>query len=176
MIFQHHCFEAYMKPPFQEVVKNYINLLYHFAYRWSQRKGEVDDIVHDVFLKAFNSYENVSFSSETQIKSWLLTFCRNHIHNIHRIKKMENIKEVDEQYLLDDNQVEMWLQKLIYEEQIKTIQDELETMELYEEEIVRLRIFENLSFKEISYVLEITESAAKMRFSRVITKLKEVLL
>lgn len=165
-----------MKPPFQDIVKNYINLLYHFAYRWTSRGADVDDIVHESFLKAFKNYEQVRFSSDTQIKSWLLTICRNHIHNIHRIKKMNSIAEIDCEDIANDSLIEMCLEQLIHEEQMDMVKKELKKMDTYEEEIVRLRIFENLSFKEISCVLEISEAAAKMRFSRVITKLKEVLL
>jgi RNA polymerase sigma factor (sigma-70 family) len=165
-----------MKPPFQEVVKNYINLLYHFAYRWTSPGADVDDIVHESFLKAFKNYDQVRFTSDTQIKSWLLTICRNHIHNIHRIKKMISLEEIDSESFLNESLVDLWLQQLIHEEQIDLVKKELEKMDTYEEEIVRLRIFENLSFKEIGCVLEISEPAAKMRFSRVITKLKEVLL
>ncbi len=165
-----------MKPPFQEVVKNYINLLYHFAYRWTRPGADVDDIVHESFLKAFKNYDQVRFTSDTQIKSWLLTICRNHIHNIHRIKKMDSLNEIDSEDIPNESLVDLWLEQLIHEEQAELVKKELEKMDVYQEEIVRLRIFENLSFKEISCVLEISEAAAKMRFSRVITKLKEVLL
>jgi len=61
----------------------------------------------------------------------------------------------------------------LLEEQIEYLEQCLERLSTQELMIVELRFYENRSFQEISYILEISESAAKMRTYRAIDKLKQ---
>ena len=45
-----------------------------------------------------------------------------------------------------------------------------------EQELIRLRIFEEMEFNQIAIALDSKEAAVKMRYYRVIEKLKEELL
>lgn len=167
-----------MKPPFTEVVSNYINLVYHFARRWTHGRGEIDDIVHETFLKALKTYDTFTFKTDSELKSWLLTICRHSILNRYREKSMLSL---DEQQEIDGAEVNesllhTWLERLIQEETLQAIHAQLKQMQFLDQEVVKLRIDQELSFKEISIVLEVSEAAVKMRFYRVIQKIQEVLL
>ena len=60
------------------------------------------------------------------------------------------------------------------EENIKRLQLCLKELKVGEFEIIRLRFYEKLSFKEIGDVLEISENNAKVKCFRSIAKLKKL--
>jgi RNA polymerase sigma-70 factor (ECF subfamily) len=76
-----------LKPPFDDVVKNYIRLVYFFARKSLYQQEDVDDIVQETFLKAMSNYKQFTFKSDGELKSWLLTICRHLITDQIRSKK-----------------------------------------------------------------------------------------
>jgi RNA polymerase sigma factor (sigma-70 family) len=66
--------------------------------------------------------------------------------------------------------------EITHEKDIEKVKKELLTLKAAEQEIIRLRIVEEMEFKEIAVALGSKEAAVKMRFYRAIIKLKEALL
>ena len=168
-----------MKPSFEDVVKDYIRLVYFFAKRWIVRHQEVDDVVQDTFLRALNAYDSFIYKTRGELKSWLLTICRNIIIDNARSYKMQK-KDIsidkNDIELSDDHDIEQWLETQIKNQDIKSIQHELNRMKLEDQEIIKLRIFDELEFKHIGTILGISEPSTKMRFYRAIERLKENVL
>lgn len=168
-----------MKPSFEDVVKDYIRLVYFFAKRWIMQYQEVDDVVQDTFLKALNAYDSFVFKSEGELKSWLLTICRNIVIDNARTFKMQKYAiSIDKNKIdiKDDHDIEQWLETQIKDQDIKSIQHKLIRMKLEDQEIIKLRIFDELEFKHIGTILGISEPSTKMRFYRAIARLKDNVL
>ncbi|KKT65749.1 MAG: RNA polymerase sigma factor [Candidatus Woesebacteria bacterium GW2011_GWA2_44_33] len=165
------------KPPFDEVVKNYIRLVYFFAKKSLYQQEDVDDIVQETFLKAMNNYKQFTFKSEDELKSWLLTICRHLIADQMRSKKKTISIEQNNIELFDNSDVEdMMNAEITHEKDIESVKKELVKLKAEEQEIIRLRIVEEMEFKEIAVALDTKEAAVKMRFYRAIIKLKEALV
>lgn len=166
------------KPPFEDVVKNYIKLVYFFAKKSLYQQEDVDDIVQETFLKAMSSYKKFNFKSEGELKSWLLTICRHLITDQIRAKKMKTVSiEQNNIELFDNSDVEDMIDaEITHEKDIERVKKELLNLKAEEQEVIRLRIVEEMEFKEIAIALDTKEAAVKMRFYRAIIKLKEVLL
>lgn len=166
-----------MKPPFDDVVKNYIRLVYFFARKSLYQQEEVDDIVQETFLKAMKKYNQFTFKSEGELKSWLLTICRHLITDQMRVKKRTVSIEQNNIELFDTNDVEdMMDAEITHEKDIERVKKELLKLKAEEQEIIRLRIVEEMEFKEIAVALDTKDAAVKMRFYRAIIKLKEALI
>lgn len=168
-----------MKPAFEDVVKDYIRLVYFFAKRWLLRQEEVDDTVQDTFAKALNAYDSFIYKTRGELKSWLLTICRNIIIDNARSYKMQKYAiSIDKNKLeiKDDHDIEQWLETQMKDQEIKSVQDGLKNMRLEDQEIIKLRIFDQLEFKHIGNILGISEASTKMRFYRAIARLKENVL
>lgn len=161
-----------MKPPFDEVVKKYIRLVYFFARRWS-KPLDVDDMVSETFLRAFKKYQMFTFSTENQLKSWLLTICRNIVINSGKRKDMIQLNEELEDKVEGINQIEIWLEREDSNQSVEFVKKEVNKLNHQDQEIVRLRIFDELSFSEIGSIYGGSEAQVKMRFYRIIKKLKE---
>lgn len=168
-----------MKPSFEDVVKDYIRLVYFFAKRWLIRQEEIDDTVQDTFVKALSAYDSFIYKTQGELKSWLLTICRNIIIDSARSYKMQKYAisiDKNKVEIKDDHDIEQWLETQIKEQEIKSVQDDLKNMRLEDQEIIKLRIFDELEFKHIGTILGISEGSTKMRFYRAIARLKERVL
>ncbi len=166
-----------MKPPFEDVVRDYIRLVYFFAKKSLSQQDDVDDAVQETFLKAMKAYDNFKFKSEGQLKSWLLTICRHVITDMFRANKHHLSIEQNNIQLFDDSDVEVLLEaKITQEEDIKKVTAALKKLKPVEQEIIRLRVNEEMQFCDIATALDSKEPAVKMRFYRAVVKLKESLI
>jgi RNA polymerase sigma-70 factor (ECF subfamily) len=165
------------KPPFEKVVSDYIRLVYFFARKSLSQPDDIDDVVQETFLESMRAYDNFDFKSEGQLKSWLLTICRHVITDMFRKNKNHLSIEQDNIQLFDDSDVEDLLDAEITQEQdVKKVKQQLKKLKPVEQEIIRLRVNEEMSFGEIASALGSKEANVKMRFYRSIVKLKESLL
>lgn len=165
-----------MKPTFETIVKNYINLVYYFTRRWVKEENVVDDVVNETFLKVFKKYSTFQYQSEGEFKSWLLIICRNIIFDRQKKQKFVSFDNTIIDSVESSEDIESWLQAEMEREDVQRILSELERMSDEDNVIVRLRIFDELSFESIATILTISEAAAKMRFYRVISKLQKKLI
>jgi RNA polymerase sigma factor (sigma-70 family) len=79
--------------------------------------------------------------------------------------------------LFDDSDVEVLLEaKITHEEDVEKVTSALKKLKSAEQEIIRLRVNEEMSFDDIATALDSKEPAVKMRFYRALVKLKESLL
>jgi RNA polymerase sigma-70 factor, ECF subfamily len=159
------------KPPFEEVVKNYIKLVYFFAKKSLSDQADVDDMVQETFLKAMKTYDKFNF------KSWLLTICRHLIIDQFRPRKHIVTMDDEKMDLFGNGETEELLEAQIdKEDSVKKIQKALASLKPTEKQIVNLRVCEEMEFKEIAIALSSKEAAIKMRFYRALIKLKESLI
>lgn len=167
-----------MKPPFDDVVKNYIRLVYFFARKSLSQQEDIDDVVQETFLKAMKTYDKFAFKSEGELKSWLLTICRHLIADFFRAnKRTVPIDQGEVDLLFTEDDVEDLLDAQITKaNDIAKVKKALRTLKPTEQEIIRLRITEEMEFKDIAMALGTKEAAVKMRFYRIIIKLKQALV
>ena len=166
-----------MKPPFEDVVRDYIRLVYFFAKKSLSQQDDIDDAVQETFLKAMKAYKDFKFKSDGELKSWLLIICRHVITDMFRSNRNNISIEQNNIELFDDSDVEVLLEaKITQEEDIKKVTEALKKLKSSEQEIIRLRVTEEMPFCDIATALESKEAAVKMRFYRAIVKLKESLL
>ncbi len=161
-----------MKPTQEELVKRYINLVYYYAKRWLSKREDIDDIVQETYKKALMHYETLTYQSENQLKSWLLMICRNTIFDAHKLKKQTVSFNAEMEADFEDTKIESWLEIAIKEEDDFLLKKLLHQLNESDFDIIRLRYFDELSFREIAEILSVTEARVKMRCYRVIEKMR----
>ena len=145
----------------------YIEKIYKFVYFKTNHKETAEDITSQVFLKAFNNIN--SFDNKGSFNAWLYQIARNSIIDFYRLKKNEiNIEDIfdlsDQSDIERDMDVKVKLEKV--EKYLKHLKPE-------QREIIMLRIWGQMSYKEIAEILGKSESSCKMMFSRTITVLRK---
>lgn len=155
------------KAAFSELVLRHQQPLLRLSLRFVKDLDLAKDITQESFIKA---YERISsFEERASFKSWLFQIAINTAKNKLRGKKQDH-KDVDEIQIgvaavaeqgLVQNAVSHLLQKLVEElpEKQKTA--------------LKLRIYEDLSFKEIAEIMKCPYDTAKANYRHALLKLKE---
>jgi len=162
-----------MKPTQEELVKRYIKLVYYYTKRWVSHREDIDDMVQETYKKALMHYDTFTYKSENQLKSWLLLICRNTIFDAHKLKKITVPFDDEKETANEQQDEESWLETAIRKENITQIKNLLQQLNEIDSDIIRLRYFEELSFKEIAAILQSSEAVAKMRCYRTLAKMRK---
>ena len=122
-----------------------------------------DDITSETFIRAWTHFRPIR--TET-LKAYLFTIARNYY--LGQMRKEKRIVELDDQFpdpvLLPDLKVEL-------RDEIKQVQNYLQTLPECDRTAFILRVQHNIPYSEIARVLEISESAAKVKIHRTRKKL-----
>lgn len=141
-------------------------LLYSYVYLRVQNREMTEDIVQEVFMKAWRSRETFD-CQKSSLKNWLFAITINTINDFLRNKLRYNVEELQEFYASDEdleaNANKKALIELVFEK-IKLLTDR-------EQEILLLRYKADLAVEDIAKMLEMEYSATKVAIHRAIKKL-----
>lgn len=154
-----------MNQNFEQFYLQTSSLVYGFFISRVSSKQDAEDLVADVYYKAFRNV-----NSETKLtKAWIFTIASNLLKNYYRNHKpmadiQENIKDVNE---VED--------VIISFENAKELITAVNKLSPDDQLLVSLRYFAQLPCRDISKVMNISVVAAKTCMSRCLVKLKELL-
>jgi RNA polymerase sigma-70 factor (ECF subfamily) len=155
---------------FESLYHKHYNQVFRFVYLRTRIKELSADITADVFLKAMVNLKNYTFQG-TPFIAWLIRIALNEVGQHYR--KTSKARVV----ALDDSGIGFFLKEMDaqpQQENTEIVSKLLEHLDMDEVGMIELRIFESRHFKEIGDILGITENNAKVRFYRIIDKLKKV--
>ncbi len=150
---------------FGQLYDAHIKKIYDFIYYKTMHKDIAEDITSDVFMKAWRNINQFSGDSFT---AWLYKIARNSVIDYYRSRK--NLINIEDCWDLESgNDLLASLDQTIKAEEIKKAMQDLKSRD---REIIIMRIWQDLSFKEIAECLGQNEGAVKMAFGRAISRLK----
>ena len=149
--------------------KSYVDAMYHTAVRIVGNTAEAQDVVQESFIKVFDKIG--SYRGEATIGAWIKRIVVNTAINASRKSKRSLEYSTDDTPDIIDfgNNDEQILDPQIVHHAIKDLPSGCRT-------ILNLYAFEGYSHKEISGMLEITESTSKTQYRRAKHLLKGILL
>ncbi len=155
---------------FKKLYNKYYEQIFRYVYQRMDDKDTAHDVTSQVFLKSMNNlnkfkYKGVPFSA------WLFRIASNEVIQFYKDKKSERTVQIQTDYIQDIVANESELRR----EQLSIVIEEIAELPAKELELIELRYFEKRPFKEISQILNITESNAKVRIHRIVAKLKQSL-
>ena len=124
---------------------------------------DAEDISQDVFVKVYFALNQFRFESE--FKTWLYRIVINKINNHFRKQKLRSVFSAE-------------LKEELAEEPTSSTSNENKLFEMthklprFQRNIVLLRVYQDMSFKMIGQVLNITENSAKVSFHKAKVNLK----
>ncbi len=161
--FQNGDFEA-----FGYLYDSYIDNIFAFVYRKTSDKQVAEDITSQVWMKALKSLEFFGEKENANFKSWIYCIANNTVIDYYRTKKelvdSENISQV---WISSDFAAE-----IDAKDKLKEVVKYLDTLKPLEREIVTLRIWDDLGYKEISRICWEKQDNCKQIFSRTMKKLQ----
>lgn len=149
----------------EKIIENEQDKLFRFAYMRIGSREDAEDIVQDAFLKLFASGENLRHVRN--LKHYLIRSISNSCQDYHRRKKFDMVSIDDACQLAEENE-----DLQIHEEYLR-INRLLATLSDEQAEILRLKCYDGLKFREIAKILEIPEATAKSRYRYAIANLQK---
>lgn len=133
----------------------YNKLIYNIAFSILKNRENSEDIVQIVFMKIFQMDKNKL--PTTNESTWLYSLTKNETLNYLRNKKQE--VNLDEIYYITEEDKE--LSKIIDEDNYNRI---IAKLNKQEREIISLKILSNMSFKEISLLLNLPMGTVQWKY------------
>lgn len=153
---------------FGQLFDAYYDKIFRFVYYKVYQKETAEDITSDVFHKALTKLS--SFSADKGVFSaWLYRIARNAVIDHYRTNDATVTLEDTFDVGFDERTPEV-LDAL---SDLKRVSEYLETLSPKQREIITLRIWEGLSYREIAELVDGTEDGVKMAFSRSIRELRQ---
>ena len=155
---------------FEPLYDHYYEQIFRFVYRRCDDEAVTADLVSQVFFKALGALSNYKYTG-IPFGAWLHRIASNEVKKHYRNKGAKKIFSLEERQVkeLIAAEAEGDLEDKVA--QLVSFLTELEEDELH---VVELRFFEEKSFKEIAYILDMKESAVKMRTYRTLDKLRQL--
>ena len=163
---------------FEQIVKRYKDQLLNFAYRFLGDIEDSEDIVQETFLRVFrkrNAYKNIA-----KFSTWIYTITGNLAKTeLRRRKKrklfsISGLKYEEKEYEIPDEKrgPEEKADSVVKDE---IIQKAINSLSPKFKEVIILRDIQELSYDEISKIINIPLGTVKSRVNRARLKLQELL-
>lgn len=160
------------------LIERHQSKIYGFIYTKIQDRDVCDDVFQDTFIKVIKTLKSKSYNEEGKFLPWVMRIAHNLVIDYFRkSKKMPMQRDNDEysvfSYLTDSN--------LNIEDQIILDQVEFDLTRLIDElpddqkEVIQMRIYQDLSFKEIADSTGVSINTALGRMRYALMNLRKVI-
>ena len=155
-------------PPFEALYEAYFDEVYRYAFSLCGHKETAEDVTAETFLKAMQHME--TFRGDCDFKVWLFSIAKNTFYSYCRAQKRFADAPPDEDLPAGENTEDTVIAAARAAEILKA----LRTLPEPYREVFSMRVFGELSFRQIGAVFGKTEHWACVTFHRARQKLKSI--
>ena len=157
---------------FKKIYDECMQLLYRISYRVVCDEDVAEDSAHDSLIKA--NEKSLIFPSLDDAKYWLIRVVKN--ASLNYVKRKDREHKAYEKVLYEDHRkYDSGEVDLLKAETIRRIQECLNKLPKKLREVIILREYGDLNYKEIGKVLGITEGNVKIRIFRAREQLEKLI-
>lgn len=137
---------------FQKAWEEYHDMLYRLAVTMTKNMDTAMDVVQEVMLRLLR--HKGSFESDEHLKAWLIRVCINRCRDFLRLPWLLKEKELDPRLYA------------CMEKNDRKVMEEIMILDPKYRSIIYLHYYEGYSFRELSKLMGLSESAVRMRAKR----------
>ena len=158
---------------FDILLSRYQDKLYSYINFVVRNRDLADDIFQDTFVKAIVTLQKGSYTSTGKFGAWLTRIAHNLIIDYFRQDKTENTISNDAQeydLLNDASLAEPNIEdSLINQQTLRDVRRLVDALPENQREVVFMRYYQDLSFKEIAYItgVSINTALGRMRYALI---------
>lgn len=156
---------------FEPIYKKYYERIFRLVLSRVQDVEISQDLTSNAFCKALLNLDKYK-DQGVNFSSWLYRIALNICYDHFRAMKKNRVV-VMEDYMTENLVEEMDLTPEDMEEWLERLPELLDGLKEQDLELIELRFFEAKSFKEIGYVLGITENNAKTKTYRILKRIRK---
>ena len=125
--------------------------VYKFQLKRTNNEIDAEDITIESFAKAFEKIN--TYNNKYIFKTWLITISKNlHIDQLRKNKNKFDLKQLNEKIQIKESSPSPE-DNLINEQKLKSLKSKINKLKPHYKEVIELKCFNELSYKEISIKL-----------------------
>lgn len=155
---------------FEDLVNKYEIVVVRFVYAIIKDKQLAEDITQEVFISVYNKL--YTFDSNYKFSNWILRIAKNKCIDYVRKYKKINEENIDEVINISSKETSPE-QSIIFNETKESVEKYLSTLNQLDKQIILLRYSQNITFNDISNILQISESSVKRRYYKIKDQFKK---
>lgn len=162
---------------FNFLLDTFWNTVFGFQLKRTENENDAEDITIQTFSKAFDKIN--TYNDDYKFQTWLITISKNiHIDLIRKqkssISSHSNSNPDDEYHSIVDDSPTVE-DKLITEQNLAKLLRDIKQLKPHYQDVINLRYFQELSYKEISEHLDEPMSNIKVKLLRAKKLLAEII-
>jgi RNA polymerase sigma-70 factor (ECF subfamily) len=161
---------------FRPLYDRYYSVVFKFIFKRTADENLTAEICSLVFLKALKRLDSFEFRG-VPFSAWLLRIAGNELGQHFRKVNKTRVVSIDENFIPElAGEVYTGGDEENYEEMMGMMVDALDELKEADLLLIEMRFFEQLPFKDIAEILQITESNAKVKTYRILERMKKSIL
>ena len=160
------------------LIERHQSKIYGFIYSKINDRDLSDDIFQDTFIKVIKTLKSQSYNEEGKFLPWVMRIAHNLVvDHFRKAKKMPYQRETDEysifNYMTDNS---LNIEGQIISEQVETdLAKLLDELPADQKEVLVMRMYQDLSFKEIADLTGVSINTALGRMRYALLNLRKII-
>ncbi len=155
---------------FDLLVRRHQKGVWRMVRRYVKRDADASDVTQQVFVRAFRGL--AAFRGAASVRSWLFRIAINTSLTWIRDHKREQPAEIAEDALVE---VHPGPARLADGEDAARLRAAIAQLPPKQKMVLELRVFDDLSFKEVAELADCSENTAKVNFHYAVKRLRDIL-
>lgn len=155
-----------MEEDFKELYAKYYQSVYRYLLSISKNSNIAEEITQEAFYKVLKNIDK--YNPQYEILTWICNIAKNTYYSFY--KKNKRFQTIKEDIIDTEKEI---IEKIIDSETNEELLKVVHKLEEPYKEVFTLRVYGNLSFKQIGNIFTKTESWARVTFYRSKLKIKE---
>ena len=155
---------------FDALVRCYQRPIYYLAYRYLKNEADAADIAQRTFVRAYKSLAR--FRGDASFRTWLyriaINLSLNHIRDHKRVRE----RPMSTDALATDA---VGVADLVRNERAQRLRTAIEALPPKQKLVLELRVYDELTFREVAALADCTENAAKVNFHHAVKRLRALM-
>ncbi len=160
-----------------ELVNRYKQRIHSTIFFLVKKQELAEDLFQETFIKIITSLRKNHYNEQGKFLPWALRIAHNLVIDHFRKEKLMPLQHDTEDFSVFDimaSNNRNASEQMIYDEKISYVRNLLEKLPFEQREVVILRHYAGLSFKEISQMLNININTALGRMHYALLKMREI--
>ena len=160
-----------------ELVNRYKQRIHSTIFFLVKKQELAEDLFQETFIKIITSLRKNHYNEQGKFLPWALRIAHNLVIDHFRKEKLMPLQHDTDEFSVFDimaSKNRNASEQMIYDEKITYVRNLLEKLPFEQREVVILRHYAELSFKEISQMLNININTALGRMHYALLKMREI--
>ena len=160
------------------LIKKHKQRLYSFIFSKIQDRDITEDIFQDTFIKVIRTLKRGNYNEQGKFLPWVMRISHNliidHFRKNNRMRLFKNTDEFDIFSVISDGNLNAEKQ-LIKEQVLSYVKELVQELPQEQREVLEMRIYKDMSFKEISENTGVSINTALGRMRYALINLRKII-